>query len=314
MSSEAYCLGRDEVDDFVFSLSPRLYVEAVEKRPLFPWQAAVMDDPSQFICIDGARQGGKSTVVVKPAAHSARFFPGSLTVILAATEKQAVEDVEKFKTFVSFDKSYPAIDRSSDELIKLANKSRVIVVPATEKSARGFSEYDQGPRLIIVDEASRVEESVFTSAILPMLTDSPDAVMILISTPNGKKGFFFDSMKDKSFSKYHIRAPWDVIDMEWKLVPAAPEEEWKKACAAKGIKGYYSPRHRNKEQQEFFLRRMGPLKYRQEHLGEFVEPEDQVFSYEEIRRMLSPAPVKALGETAVKTGSVEALRFPGPKG
>ena len=81
------------VDDLRYTLSPRQWVEHVERRSLFPWQAAVLDDPSPFIVIDGARQGGKSTVVVKPAAHSAKYYPGSLTVIAAATESQAIEDM-----------------------------------------------------------------------------------------------------------------------------------------------------------------------------------------------------------------------------
>jgi hypothetical protein len=287
MNSAKLSLGRAEVEDLLFSFSPRAYVEAIEARSLFPWQADVLEDPAHFICIDGARQGGKSTIVAKPAAHSAHFFPGSLTVILAATEKQAQEDMRKVKAFIAFDHDYPAIVRSSDSLLELANGSRIIVVTATEDSARGFSQYDQGPRLIILDEASRIDEIVFASGVLPMLTDNKDAVLLVISTPRGRKGFFWEAMQDKTFSRYHIRAPWDVIDTEWRLVPAAPEEQFRKDCAKKGIKGYYSPRDRWIEQQQFFLRKLGPLLYRQEKLGEFVEPMDQVFSYDEIDRMFN---------------------------
>lgn len=287
MSSARWILGQREINDLVYTLSPRRYIEAVEKRPLFAWQEAVLDDTGQFVIIDGARQSGKSTVVVKPAAHSARFFPGSLTVILAATESQAVEDMIKTKAFISLDPFFPEIKRSSDSLLELSNGSRIIVVPATEKSARGFSQYDQGPRLIIVDEGSRVEELVYTSGVLPMLTDNPDASLFVISTPNGRKGFFFDSMQDTMFSRYLIRAPWEVVDVDWQLVPAKAEKEFQKEWAAQGVKAFYSPRHRDRNQQEFFLRRQGPLMYRQEMLAEFVEPEDQVFTYEDIQNMFA---------------------------
>ncbi|HRY53008.1 MAG TPA: hypothetical protein P5142_00190 [Spirochaetia bacterium] len=297
------------VDDLRYTLSPRQWVEHVERRSLFPWQAAVLDDPSPFIVIDGARQGGKSTVVVKPAAHSAKYYPGSLTVIAAATESQAIEDMMKLKVFMGFDPEYPEIIRSSDSLILLSNDSRIIVVAATEKSARGFSQYDQGPRLIIIDEASRIEEIVYTSAVLPMLTDNPEATLYVISTPHGRKGFFFDSMQDPSASRYHIRAPWDVLDLEQQLVPAEPEEAFAAKCAAKGIHGYYSPRHRRLEEQLRMLRRQGPLMYRQENLGEFVEPLDQVFAYDEIAKMLSHSDVAPLNLAAIPVAETAAMEF-----
>lgn len=307
MRLERPILQRSEVDDFLFTLSPRAYLDSIDPRPLFPWQADILDDPGQYLCVDAARQAGKGVVIGMLAAHSARFFPGSLTVLVTPTEKQTLEDMLKTKTVISLDRNYPEVVRSSDSLIWLSNGSRIMIVTATEESARGFSQYDQGPRLIILDEASRIEEIVFTSGILPMLTGNMDAILAVFSTPRGRTGFFYDAMQDKEFSRYHVRSPWDLIDLEWKLVPAAPEATWRKKCAEKGVKGYYSPRDRWLDQQKFFLRKMGPLLYRQEKLGEFVEPIDQVFSYEEIDSMFNhKVPAKPL--ELEKIPAVEGLR------
>jgi hypothetical protein len=43
----------------------------------------------------------------------------------------------------------------------------------------------------------------------------------------------------------------------------------------------------NKQEQEFNLSEMGTMMYKQEYGCEFVEPEDQVFGYDEIERLIS---------------------------
>jgi hypothetical protein len=189
--------------------------------------------------------------------------------------------MERILTFIALDPDYPAIKRNSDEQIELKNGSFIYVVPATEKSARGYSK----PRLIMIDEASRVPDQVYRSGILPMLTDNEACELILISTPNGRLGFFYNAMQSERWDRYEIRAPWDVLDLEYQLVPAIPEEAYREERAQKGIRASYSPRHRNREEQQMNLEEMGPLMYRQEYGTEFVEPEDQVFSYEEIEAM-----------------------------
>jgi len=209
--------------------------------------------------------------------------------------------MEKVKGFIAYDKTYPEIDRKSDRLVTLANGSWIMVVPATEKAARGPS----APRLILLDEASRIDDIVYRSGIIPMLTDNPDCELISISTPNGRQGFFFESCNNPKWERYEIRAPWKVIDLEFRLVPAEPEEEYRRRCAERGIKGYDSPRHKNQEEQEFNLGEMGPLMYRQEYGPEFVEPEDQVFGYDEIERMMNskiePLELDAVGEAEALT-------------
>jgi hypothetical protein len=73
-----------------------------------------------------------------------------------------------------------------------------------------------------------------------------------------------------------------VIDLEFRLVEAVPEQVYRAARAKQDISAYYSPRHLKRDEQQMNLEEMGPLMYRQEYGCEFVEPEDQVFSYEDI--------------------------------
>jgi hypothetical protein len=210
--------------------------------------------------------------------------------------------MEKVKEFIARDPQYPKIERNSDRLVTLSNGSWIMVVPATEKAARGPS----APRLILLDEASRIDDIVYKSGIIPMLTDNPECELISISTPNGKQGFFFDSFKNLKWERYEVRSPWDVIDIEFRLESSLPEMEYRQRMVEKDIKGFYSPRHKNREEQGFNLGEMGPLMYRQEYCVEFVEPEDQVFSYDDIERLMNS---KAETMDFDQIGEAEPLTF-----
>jgi len=273
---------KTEAEEMLYTLSPYHYVQSIGFKP-YEWQKAVLKSQHKRKGINGARQAGKSTIVSAKPCHIAKYYPESVSLILAATEYQAFLDMEKVKDFIAHDPNYPKIERDSDRLVTLANGSWIMVVPATEKAARGPS----APRLILLDEASRIEDIVYKSGVIPMLTDNPECEVILISTPHGRLGFFFEAMNNPKWERYEVKSPWDVVDLEFRLEPAEKEAKYKQKCAEKGINGFYSPRHTSKEEQEFNLGEMGIIMYRQEYGVQFIEPEDQVFGYDEIERMMN---------------------------
>ncbi|MDQ3525121.1 MAG: hypothetical protein M3451_08730, partial [Chloroflexota bacterium] len=71
--------------------------------------------------------------------------------------------------------------------LELENGSRVISLPASEATIRGFA----GVSLLIVDEAARVEDGLYFS-IRPMLATS-NGRLIALSTPYGKRGWWSDA-------------------------------------------------------------------------------------------------------------------------
>jgi hypothetical protein len=273
---------KNEATELLYTISPYHYVRSLGFLP-YEWQKQILNSPRKRKAINGARQAGKSTIVSAKPCHIAKYYPESVSLILAATEYQAFLDMEKVKDFIAHDPHYPKVERDSDRLVTLANGSWIMVVPATEKAARGPS----APRLILLDEASRIEDVVYRSGVIPMLTDNPECELIQISTPHGRLGFFFEAMNNPKWERYEVRSPWEVVDLEFRLEPAETEEQYRKKCADKGIIGFYSPRHKNKEEQEFNLGEMGTIMYRQEYGVQFVEPEDQVFTYDEVERIFS---------------------------
>ena len=235
-------IGRGEAGFFssmYSAISKDYYLESIGFH-LFPWQRAVLRDQATRITICGARQYGKSTILSGVCCHTAKYKPGSLSVILAPTKLQASEDIGKVRDFMTRDPDYPTVRRSGAEEIVLENRSRILVLTATDTAARGFSK----PAVVLFDEASRIDDSVY-DAVRPMITGSRTSVIYEISTPFGKKGFFYDhfsrvgSQERKiKRSRYLVKAPWQVVRTSGKPVLARiPLDE------IEGVHCFFSPRH-----------------------------------------------------------------------
>ena len=281
-------LNKAEVDVFrelEFALDPVAYLQHIGLDP-FPWQQAVLKDPSTRIVINGARQIGKSTIMSAFVCHHAKYFPGSLCVILAPSKDQAAIDMRKIIEFIAQDPSYPETKHETTEEIELLNGSWIKVVAATDKGARGYS----NPDIILLDECSRIPDEVF-DAVKPMITNNPLARIIEISTPNGKLGFFYNHYHLDRWSKYLITSPWDVMTDGGTPILFERDTSRKHLLElmelkeSDDLKIYVSPRHMNKVEQEENVESMSYMKYRQEFLCEFVDAQDQVFGQDLIRKM-----------------------------
>jgi hypothetical protein len=287
---------RDQARDLACALSPLEYVRSLGFDP-FDWQESVLSSRHKRKEINGARQSGKSTVIQGIPCWIGKYTPRSLSIIAASTEKQAVEDMEKVKDFIARDPRYPKIVRDSDSLLELDNGSRILIVPATEKAARGYS----SPDAIILDEAAWILDPVYRSGIRPMLTDNEKCELIIISTPNGRGGFFYRAWYSDRWEKYEIKSPWVPDENDWTLSPGIPEKEYQRLRAEQGIRAWYSPRHRNLEEQQESLEEIGPRDYLQNYCCEFIEPEGQVFKYNEITNLFTsdvkPMELGAVEET-----------------
>jgi hypothetical protein len=150
-----------------------------------PWQADLLCSDERRIMLNCSRQSGKSTTAATLAVHTSIYRPGSLVILLAPALRQSSELFKK-SAGVYRDLGRPVPVASETALtLTLANGSRLVALPGTEATVRGFS----GAGLLIVDEASRVPDALYY-AVRPMLAVSGGR-LILMSTPFGKRGFFF---------------------------------------------------------------------------------------------------------------------------
>ena len=87
--------------------------------------------------------------------------------------------------------------------------SRIVGLPQVETNIRGFSNVS----LLLIDEASRVPDNVYR-ALRPVLSAS-DGDLWLMSTPNGKRGFFWDAWARGGDDRQRVEAPANEDRADW---------------------------------------------------------------------------------------------------
>ncbi|MCB4771056.1 terminase family protein [Ancylobacter sp. Lp-2] len=149
-----------------------------------PWQVEFLRSTAPRYLLLCARQVGKSTVTAALASHVAIYHPNSLVLTLAPSMQQSFEIFRKINSFYH-EAETPELDAQSARRIELPNGSRIISLSGNAVTVRGFS----APRLVIVDEAAFADDELF-AAVSPMLAGG--GRLILLSSPNGKAGFFYE--------------------------------------------------------------------------------------------------------------------------
>jgi hypothetical protein len=185
------------------------------------------------------------------ALHRALYVPGTLLLCLAPTLRQSQELFGKVLGFYR-DLGRPVAPQAERKLsLELENDSRIVTLPGTEKTIRGFS----GAALLIVDEAARVDDELYF-AVRPMLAVSGGALMML-TTPHGKRGVFFE--------EWTGGAGWERYEVKAEECPRI------------------TPEFLDEEREA-----LPSWVYRQEYECSFEETEDQVFTHEMVERAVTP--------------------------
>jgi phage FluMu gp28-like protein len=122
--------------------------------------------------------------------------------------------------------------------IELPNGSRIVGLPGRDGTIRGFS----GTSLLIIDEASQVADGLYRS-VRPFLAASKNGRMVIMSTPYGTRGFFWE---------------------EWER-----GEGWERMETPATECGRFDPAFLDRERKS-----MGESWFRQEYLCQFLENEN----------------------------------------
>jgi len=213
------------------------------------WQASFLDCESGRALMLCTRQAGKSTVTAVLALHQALYFPGSLVLVLSPSLRQSQELYKKVIDFYLL-LGHP-LGEAKALTLEMTNKSRIISLPGSERTIRGFSRVD----LLIIDEAARVLDDLYFS-ISPMLAVSGGR-LVALSTPFGKRGWFFDA--------------WE-----------SGGEIWKRFKVTADMCPRISPEFLAAEK-----RSLPDRIYRQEYFCEFLQTDDAVFAYDDIMGAIS---------------------------
>jgi hypothetical protein len=163
-----------------------------------------------------SRQSGKSLTAAALALKAALLEPPALVLLLSPSQRQSSELFQSKVLPLWRDLGSPSKGAPPTQLsLTLQNGSRIISLPATEGTIRGYS----GVKLLVIDEASRVPDALYFSC-RPMLATSAGR-LVALSTPAGKRGWFHD--------EWHGGADWKRVKIEAadcpRITPAFLAEE-----------------------------------------------------------------------------------------
>jgi hypothetical protein len=176
-------MNADVLRELAKSIDPIAFCQGLGIDP-DPWQRDLLLSDERQIILNCSRQSGKSFVCSVLALFHAMNHPGALILVLSPSLRQSSELFKKIMNHYH-DLGRPGGATIESALtLQLSNRSRIISLPGTEKTIRGYS----GVSLLLVDEAAGVDDELYM-AVRPMLAVSAGR-LILLSTPKGQRGFF----------------------------------------------------------------------------------------------------------------------------
>jgi Terminase large subunit, T4likevirus-type, N-terminal len=215
---------------------------------LDPWQRDLLRSDAKRILMNCCRQSGKSTCACLIALSTVIQQPHALVLMLSVSQRQSSE---LFRTLMGFARQVPgapAIQAESALRCEWANGSRVLALPGTERTTRGYA----GADLVIIDEAARVEDELL-AAVRPTMATKANARLIALSTPFGKRGWWYEAWTGDE--------PWHRIKVSASDCPRISKEFLAEE-----------------------LRTLGALRFSEEYELQFVDDITNVFSTTAIDR------------------------------
>jgi len=218
------------------------------------WQARLLRERPRRSLLLCARQTGKSTVTTLTAIETAIYQPGALILLVSPSQRQSAELFRTLMSLYSKLSGAPALSTESVLKAELANGSRILALPGTERTIRGYAAAD----LVVIDEAARVEDALL-SAVRPMMaTSAGGGRLIALSTPAGKRGWFYEAWMQGG-------------------------EDWHRTRVAATDCPRISRQFLDEE-----LKQLGGQRFSEEYGLEFLDPDEAVFSSEIIAAAFTP--------------------------
>lgn len=239
-------MNREYANTIAATLDPVYFMRAAFDMEPDTWQKKLLRKSPERALLLCSRQSGKSTVSACIALFTAVSKPSSLVLIISKASRQAEELFRKMKTGLGFVTENKIIDvvHETQRMIEFSNGSRVLSLPGKHETIRAYSSVSY----LIIDEASQVPDELYKT-VRPMLAVSGGNI-ICMTTPYGKRGFFFEAWKSDS--------SWYKVKITAEDCPRITDEFIQEELEASG---------------EWWVK--------QEYFCEFVDSEDQLFDWDQ---------------------------------
>lgn len=195
--------GSKALSDLTGGKRPPAHFNGLLEYFCFPYQLDFIADQSRFLAWESSRQIGKSFSLGWRCIFKGAAQPKRHQTILAASERQALEVLDKVNAHCNVLQKVSKtqiVQDSSKHQITLLNGSKIRALPANPRTARGFS----GD--LYLDEFAHVQnDRILWEAVLPIISRADFSVTVT-STPLGDEGVFYDITHQAADAKHR----WSV--------------------------------------------------------------------------------------------------------
>lgn len=181
--------------DLKAALDPVItFIDAFGEQP-HEWQVDYLREDGNTAVLKG-RQVGATQGAAGLAIHTVRYLPDVDVVIVSPSLKQSGEITTRARAGLRQLGERLAADSAS--MLKLANGSRIISLPGTARSVRGYS-----ARLLILDEAAYISDETFAAARALVATGGR---LVVQSTPADESGAYHAIVTgdDPGWARYRV--------------------------------------------------------------------------------------------------------------
>ncbi len=185
-------------EDLLAGLDPVLVFERAFLATPHEWQYSYLRETHPTLVLKG-RQVGASLGAAALAIHTAKYVPDSLAAIISPSLKQSTEIATRAR--IGLRNMGERLAQDSASLLRLANGSRILSLPGSPRSVRGWS-----ANLLILDEAAYISHETWVAA--RALVAATGGRLLVQSTPAGEYGDFYELVKaaDPSWSHFSVRS------------------------------------------------------------------------------------------------------------
>ena len=201
---------------------------------LLAFQKKLANSVARFLIALWSRQTGKGFTTSFIASRGAMTEPRSKWLIVAPTERQSLETLDKCKDWIKAanlsaaesEEEFDALEKGAKvkaKIIELPNGSKIYALPGKPASLRGFTGY------LILDEFAFFEdEDAVWRAVFAVITNPMASIkrIIITSTPNGQGDRFHKLVEE------NLLAPNPKRRVKWEVQKTTIHEaakEWEAA-------------------------------------------------------------------------------------
>lgn len=185
------------IADLLEGLDPSITFERAFGYSALDWQYDYLREQRNTLVLKG-RQIGASRGAAGLCIHQAKYVPYSLAAIVSPSLNQSTEICTRARE--GLERLGEKLVQDSAHLLKLRNGSRILSLPGTARSVRGWS-----ASLLILDEAAYLEHETIVAARALVATGGR---LVVQSTAGPSLGDFYEMCRtpDPEWARFTVRS------------------------------------------------------------------------------------------------------------